>query len=570
MYSSSQSSGNTGYLSSANPSSALPPPPAAYSNVNPTSSSYFTSASSSGIPPPPPTQTLPSSAPNSLRHSLLHSNQQSTSLSSSSEQYHASRSASGASSQRPRRTSEGVGFRRITRGASDLRPVVNQVPPERRLDPINGGSISPLKALTTHLASTYRLINPNFRYELSLNPRRVLTKPSRPAGNNGMDNEDSDYILYVNDILGGGSAGDSNEDAADTQGRKGTDGHKYLILDVLGQGTFGQVVKCQDMKNHEVVAVKVVKNKQAYFSQSMMEVTILELLNNTWDPDNKHHILRMKDTFIHHNHLCLVFELLSSNLYELIKQNSFRGLSTSLVRVFTNQLLDALTVLNEARLIHCDLKPENILLNSLSSPEIKVIDFGSACHERQTVYTYIQSRFYRSPEVILGLPYSSAIDMWSLGCICVELFLGLPLFPGTSEFNQITRIVEMLGMPPTYMLEVGKQTLQFFDVLEDDFNGGKVYKLKSLEQYSKEHNVNEQPSKRYFQQDKLEDIISQYPVMRKGMKSADLEKEKHNRIAFIDFVKGLLHLNPHQRWTPQQARLHPFIQGEPLREPYVP
>lgn len=94
-----------------------------------------------------------------------------------------------------------------------------------------------------------------------------------------MDNEDSDYILYVNDILGGGSTGDSNEDATDTQGGKGTVGHKYLILDVLGQGTFGQVVKCQDMKNHEVVAVKVVKNKQAYFSQSMMEVTILELVS---------------------------------------------------------------------------------------------------------------------------------------------------------------------------------------------------------------------------------------------------------------------------------------------------
>lgn len=81
----------------------------------------------------------------------------------------------------------------------------------------------------------------------------------------------------------------------------------------------------------------------------------------------------------------------------------------------------------------------------LQSPDIKVIDFGSACHEKQTVYTYIQSRFYRSPEVLLGLPYSTSIDMWSLGCICVELFLGLPLFPGTSEFNQITRIVEMLG-----------------------------------------------------------------------------------------------------------------------------
>lgn len=136
----------------------------------------------------------------------------------------------------------------------------------------------------------------------------------------------------------------------------------------------------------------------------------------------------MKDTFIHRQHLCLAFELLSVNLYELIKQNQFRGLSTTLVRVFAQQLLNALSLLNKAHLIHCDLKPENILLkksvkhpasnplndisptdayglDSLESPIIKVIDFGSACDERQTVYTYIQSRFYRSPEVLLGLPY---------------------------------------------------------------------------------------------------------------------------------------------------------------------
>lgn len=82
-------------------------------------------------------------------------------------------------------------------------------------------------------------------------------------------------------------------------------------------------------------------------------------------------MLRLKDTFIHQAHLCLVFELLSNNLYELIKQNSFRGLSTSLVRVFTAQLLDALTVLQEAKIIHCDLKPENILLKScVASPAL--------------------------------------------------------------------------------------------------------------------------------------------------------------------------------------------------------
>jgi dual specificity protein kinase YAK1 len=117
----------------------------------------------------------------------------------------------------------------------------------------------PLKALTTQLSQTYHLVNPNFRYEFSSNPRRVLTKPSQPAGNNGYDNEDSDYILYVNDVLG-------------------EQGNKYLILDVLGQGTFGQVVKCQNMKTMEIVGVKVIKNKPAYYHQSMMEIIILEMV----------------------------------------------------------------------------------------------------------------------------------------------------------------------------------------------------------------------------------------------------------------------------------------------------
>ncbi|TKA55664.1 hypothetical protein B0A49_11896, partial [Cryomyces minteri] len=271
---------------------------------------------------------------------------------------------------------------------ADLEPRINAQPQFRRANP-EGGFISPLQALTTHLPSTYRICNPSFKYESSRNPRRVLTKPSKGCKNDGYDNEDSDYILYVNDILGSEETGHKN---------------RYLILDVLGQGTFGQVVKCQNLKTQEVVAVKVVKNRTAYFNQSMMEVSVLDLLNGRMDKNNDHHILRLKDTFIHRQHLCLVFELLSVNLYELIKQNQFRGLSTTLVRVFAQQLLNGLCLLSKAKLIHCDLKPENILLKNLESPIIKIIDFGSACDERQTVYTYIQSRFYRSPEVLLGLP----------------------------------------------------------------------------------------------------------------------------------------------------------------------
>ncbi|KAL2189081.1 kinase-like protein [Thermothelomyces heterothallicus CBS 203.75] len=443
-------------------------------------------------------------------------------------------------------------FRRI-RAPTDLKPKVNDQPPFRRANP-EGGFISPLQALTVQLPATYRICNPGFKYESSRNPRRVLTKPSKGVKNDGYDNEDSDYILYVNDILGSEEAGHKN---------------RYLILDVLGQGTFGQVVKCQNMKTQEVVAVKVIKNRTAYFNQSMMEVSVLDLLNTKLDKNDDHHLLRLKDTFIHRQHLCLVFELLSVNLYELIKQNQFRGLSTTLVRVFAQQLLNGLALLNKARLIHCDLKPENILLKNLESPIIKIIDFGSACDERQTVYTYIQSRFYRSPEVLLGLPYSSAIDMWSLGCIVVELFLGLPLFPGSSEYNQVSRIVEMLGNPPNWMIEMGKQAGEFFEKRQDEF-GRRTYHLKSMEQYSREHGVKEQPSKKYFQANTLPEIIKSYPMPRKNMKPSEIEREMNNRIAFIDFVRGLLTINPLERWSPQQAKLHPFITQQKFTGQFVP
>lgn len=122
----------------------------------------------------------------------------------------------------------------------------------------------------------------------------------------------------------------------------------------------------------------------------------------------------------------------------------------------------ALTGLSRARIVHCDLKPENVLLSTTRNTKIKLIDFGSACFEDHTVYTYIQSRFYRSPEVLFGIPYNKAIDIWSFGCICAELFLGLPIFPGGSEFDQVSRIVGVIGMPAEWMLQRGRNVMKFF------------------------------------------------------------------------------------------------------------
>lgn len=160
--------------------------------------------------------------------------------------------------------------------------------------------------------------------------------------------------------------------------------------------------------------------------------------------------------------------------------------------------------------------------------------------------------------------------MWSLGCIVVELFLGLPLFPGTSEYNQLSRIVDMLGAPPLHLLEVGKQVPEFFNVVGVDDTGRKRYRLKSMDQYAHEHGTNEQPSKQYFKASKLPDIIKTYAMPKKITRQADIDKEMHLRAAFIDFVQGLLDLDPIKRWSPQQAKLHPFITGEPFHGSWQP
>lgn len=140
--------------------------------------------------------------------------------------------------------------------------------------------------------------------------------------------------------------------------------------------------------------------------------------------------------FFHHNHLCIVFELLSHNLYEVTKQS--KSLSLSLVRKFAYQLLNTLNFLfNEVQIIHSDLKPENILLREANMIGIKIIDFGSSCRTNDKTFNYIQSRFYRAPEVLLGMDYSHPIDIWSLGCILVELHTGVPLFPGQDSYDQV-------------------------------------------------------------------------------------------------------------------------------------
>lgn len=226
--------------------------------------------------------------------------------------------------------------------------------------------------------------------------------------------------------------------------------YRYEILHIVGEGSFGIVVSCFDHKMHSPVAIKILRNGQQFKENGELEVRNLNIIS---DGGHNDVIIEKLSEFMFRNHFCIVFELLSSDLYQFLKQSQFRGLPIGVLRRITIQLLMGLKHIHHKGLIHCDLKPENILFKVSQKSGVKIIDFGSACPINEKQFTYIQSRFYRAPEVILELEYDEKIDIWSLGCILFELYTGTPLFMGNDEVEQLCRIIETLGEIPVNMLK---------------------------------------------------------------------------------------------------------------------
>jgi dual specificity tyrosine-phosphorylation-regulated kinase 2/3/4 len=128
------------------------------------------------------------------------------------------------------------------------------------------------------------------------------------------------------------------------------------------------------------------------------------------------------------------------------------------------------------------LKPENILLVHISRSSLKVIDFGSSSFENSRIQTYIQSRFYRAPEVILGIPLTTAIDVWSFGCILAELATGSPLFAGEDEKEQLACMMEILGPPPVEIIQIASKRDFFFD---KEYNPVEMVNSRGRKRYPK-------------------------------------------------------------------------------------
>ena len=190
-------------------------------------------------------------------------------------------------------------------------------------------------------------------YFLGLDASKVETNMIH-GHNSGYDDEKGDYKLVNGDHIG----------------------YRYEVKEMLGQGSFGKVVKAFDHKEKCFVALKVIRNKKRFHKQGKVEIKILEHLRDE-DEDHENSVIHIKDSLVFRQHICITFELLSINLYEFLRGNSYSGLSLPLIRRFATQLLKGLKLMKDLNIIHCDLKPENILLKSSNKSGIKIIDLGS-------------------------------------------------------------------------------------------------------------------------------------------------------------------------------------------------
>ncbi len=331
---------------------------------------------------------------------------------------------------------------------------------------------------------------------------------------------------------------------------------RYEVHEVVGEAAFSTALRCVDVEHRGLqVCTKVIKNNKDFFDQSLDEIRLLKYLNTSGDADAKHFV-RLYDYFYHKEHLVIVTELLDTNLYTAYKAEQparqaaadarARGLpppprapgappalyETSTVRDVARQLLEALEFVAELGVIHCDLKPENVLLVPRAKGEsgpirVKLIDFGSSCFSTDNLSSYIQSRFYRAPEVILGLRYDERIDIWSLGALLAELYMGRVLFECDTHPVLLAKIVAALGPFPRHMVADGRFGSKWL-------LGGTIYERSAEGTGGAE-------------------LL--YPKKR----SLWGKLGQPHDVGFVEFISRLLTKDPQQRPKAKDALRHPWL-----------
>ena len=294
----------------------------------------------------------------------------------------------------------------------------------------------------------------------------IKTNNSSPGGSgtavappaNFQTDKDGHYVYMQNDVFADG---------------------RFEVHELLGQGTFGKVLKCSDSYNgNKLLAIKVIKAIDRYREAAKTELRILQTIRAN-DPQGNYQCILLDECFDYKSHICLVTDLYGRSIYDFMCSNAIAKFPGSQVQAIARQLIRSVCFLHDLGIIHTDLKPENILLvddkhflerqlpkekvsllslrrknaseggmqKILTNPEIKIIDFGSAIFYNEYHPPIISTRHYRAPEIILGLGWSFPCDIWSIACVLVELVTGESLYPIHENLEHMAMMQRINGLP---------------------------------------------------------------------------------------------------------------------------
>jgi len=325
---------------------------------------------------------------------------------------------------------------------------------------------------------------------------------------------------------------------------------RYQVIEYLGSAAFSKAIHCFDMHSKQHLCMKIIENNKDYFDQSVDEIKLLRYINVNGDAD-QNNVIKIHDFFYHKEHLFIVTELLKDNLYEYSKYNreqeDFRYFTIGRLQKITMQILQGLKYIHSLKLVHCDLKPENILIKSYSKTEVKVIDFGSSCFIHDHLSSYVQSRSYRAPEVIIGCKYDYKIDMWSLGCILAEMWTGNVLFQNNTVQGLLARVIGIIGPFPEEMTKKGRLVNTFFTkeglLYQEGGDEASETSVDVANPFSKKRNLEESR--------KIQILVPKKSSLKHRVRTKDP--------VFLDFIRSLLEIDPDKRPSADEAMKHPWF-----------
>lgn len=333
-------------------------------------------------------------------------------------------------------------------------------------------------------------------------------------------------------------------------------GGRYRLIKALGRGVFANVAQAEEVQTEDgdpkrkLVAVKMIRRNELMRKASQKEMDFLRKVNEA-DPQDKRHIIRLLGSFDHKGHLCIVFEHMSKNLRDLLKEETNgHGLTLPAVRIYAKQMFLGLQHLLNCQVIHLDLKPDNVLV-SADKKTIKLADFGTAVDKRDIIERteYLVSRFYRAPEIILGMEVGYPVDMWAVGCTVYELWTGKILFTGRSNNQMIRAFMDCLGWPSEKLLRKGLAN----NVLEN-FELGPPLRFISRE--VDQHN--KLSVRKIEQQKKIHrDLKSRVHEAARNISCGGPTVTELNDLA--DLLSASLHMNVDKRISPKEALVHKFL-----------